>query len=168
MGGSPDRKSAREKPTPFCGEEKDAAATVTGMGFDPDEATALQGLERGGKGGTVQREERCDGSHGRWFGAIERHKERELAVGESEGAQGFVEAAPEGPCCTLHVHAEAGVAQVESGLERDRLFAGHRRNLVDINVFGNRNSCRTPRGGTFGAAEGRTKRDGRMAKHFAD
>ncbi len=119
VGALPDGNGARKDGCSTCSEGEQARAAVRGVGRDADEAAALEGLESGGQGGAVHGEQRGDGGHAGRFGAIERHHERELPVGEAGGAESFVEAAGEGAGGALDVEAEAGVANEEGSLVRD-------------------------------------------------
>lgn len=110
MCGLPDGKRAGEEIAAPGGEDEDAAATVGWVGGDFDQAAALKWLEGGGKRGAIHGEQRGDGAHGWRVGAIERHEERELAVGEIEGAECFIETTGEGAGGALDVQAEAAIA----------------------------------------------------------
>jgi len=101
------------------GEGEQAPAAVGGVGGDFDKAAALEGLEGGGEGGAVHGEEGGHGGHAGRIGAVERHHQGELAVGQSEGAEGVVEAARERTRGPLHVQAEAAVPDVDRGLVGD-------------------------------------------------
>ncbi len=77
----------------------------------------MEGFEGCGQGGSIHCEERCDCRHAGWFGAVEGHHERELAVCQVKGAERVVEAACECPCRSLEMKTETGVANQERGLE---------------------------------------------------
>ena len=86
---------------------------------DPDQTAPLEGFERGGEGGAVHGEESCDCCYARWFRAIKRHHEGKLAVGQTEGAERFIEATCQGARRPLHVKTETAVTNAWSGFERD-------------------------------------------------
>jgi len=123
VGRFPDRQGVGEDLPSFFGEDEDAAAAVGGVRGDFDQAPALQRFERGGEGGTVHGEQVGDGAHGGWRGAVERHEQGELAVGQAEGAQDFVEASSQGTCRTLDVEAKAGIPDEDGGFVRKGLRA---------------------------------------------
>jgi hypothetical protein len=108
--GLPDGKRTGEEVAAFGGEDEDAAAAVGRIGRYLDQAAALKWLEGGGKRGAIHGEQRGDRAHGRRVGAIERHEERELAVGEIEGAECLIETTGEGAGGALDVKAEAAIA----------------------------------------------------------
>jgi hypothetical protein len=99
-------------------EVQTAAASIIGIGGDFDKAAALEGLEGSGEGGAIHREQRSDGGHAGRLRAIERHEQRELAVGKAERAESIVEAAREGAGRALDAEAEAAVADAEGSLKR--------------------------------------------------
>jgi hypothetical protein len=51
---------------------------------------------------------------------MERHQERELAIGETERTQRLIEAASHGSRRALHMKAQAAVANPERRFERKR------------------------------------------------
>ena len=55
------------------------------------EPATLEGLQGGGQCGSIHGEHGGYRCHGRGFGAIKGHEERELPIGEPEQAQGFIE-----------------------------------------------------------------------------
>jgi hypothetical protein len=124
--GLPDGHGGSESFFAFCGEDENAAAAVVGIGRDFDEAAALERLESGGEGGAIHGEKGCDGRHGWRFGAVKAHEERELAVGEAEGTESFVEAAGERASGALHVETEAAVADQKRGLVGKDIGHGRR------------------------------------------
>ena len=107
---------------PFGCELENATAAVGRVLGDLDQAAALQGLQCGGQGGAIHGEQRGDGAHGRGLGAVKGHQERELAVGEAEGTEDFVEAAGEGAGGPLDVKAETAVPDKQSCFVRERFL----------------------------------------------
>lgn len=138
MGPLPHRNGARELAAAFRSEDQDAAAPIAGVELDPNETAAFERLQGRCQRGAVHRQQCGNGADGGRLWAIQRHKKRKLAVRQANRAQGLIKVACKGPGCALHVHAEAGVPNADGCLKWNRRFAGHRKNLVDINVFGNR------------------------------
>jgi hypothetical protein len=85
------------------------------------EAATLERLEGGGQRGSIHGEQGGYWGHGRGLGAIEGHEERELSIGEAEGAQGFIESPGQGAGGALNMETETGVANEESGFIRKQL-----------------------------------------------
>ena len=85
-----------------------------------DQAAPLQRLQRGGEGGSIHGEQGSDRPHCRRLGAIERHQQGELSVGEFEGAKFFVEAPAKGARRTLHMEAKTSVLDHQCCLEGQR------------------------------------------------
>ena len=123
VGLLPHGNSACQERTAFGGEYEDAAAAVGWVGRNLDQAAALERLEGGGERGAIHGEQGGYRAHGRWLGAIEGHQQGELAVGQVEGAQGFIEAAGEGAGGALDVKTEAAVAYEEGGFVRKQICA---------------------------------------------
>jgi hypothetical protein len=123
MGLVPDGNGAGEERLAFGGEDEDAAAAVGWVGRNFDQAAAFEGFEGSGQSGAIHGEQGGDWPHGRRGGAIERHQERELAVGEFEGAEGFIEPAGKGAGGALDVKTEAAIAYEEGGFVRERICA---------------------------------------------
>jgi hypothetical protein len=113
VGLAPGGEGAGEEAAAIAGELEDAAAAVGGVGGDFDQAAALERLEGGGEGGAVHGEEVGDGAHGGGLRPVEGHEQRELAIGQAEGAEGDVESAGEGAGGALDVEAEAAVPNEE-------------------------------------------------------
>lgn len=114
----PHRDGRGEQGAAFGCEVQAAAATIFGIGGDGDEAAALEGLEGSGERGAVHGQQCSDGGHAGGLRAIERHQERELAVGEAQGAERFVETARQGTRRALDIETEAAVADPECGFKR--------------------------------------------------
>lgn len=128
MSGLPDGDSAGEQRPALRGEDEDAAAGVGLVRLHADEtgtdkAAAHERLEGGGEGGAVHGEKAGDGGHGRRRGAVQRHEQRELAVGEAERAEGRVKPAGQGAGGALHVKAEAMIPHEQRGGVREHVFS---------------------------------------------
>jgi len=106
------------------GEGEQASAAVGGIGSDPDQSTALEGLEGGGEGGSIHREELGYGGHSGGDRPVERHHQGELSVGQSEGTERVVEAPCQRSRGSLHMQAEAAVPDLDGGLVGDLRAAG--------------------------------------------
>src|SRR4029078_1245374 len=105
----PNGKRAGEEGAPLLSEDEDAAAAILSIALDFEQAPALEGFEGGCESGAIHREQGSDGCHRRGLGAIERHEQRKLSIGEFKGTQFFVEAAAEGPGSALHMKAKTTV-----------------------------------------------------------
>lgn len=106
------------------GEGEQASAAVGWIWRDPDQSTALKGLEGGGEGGAIHREECGHGGHPGGDRPVERHHQGDLSVGQSEGPKSVVEAPGERSRGPLHVEAEAAVPDFDGGLVGDLRVAG--------------------------------------------
>ena len=104
-------------------KNEDATAAIGGILPDFDEAAALERFQRGGESGAIHGEQRSDGRHGWRLGPVEGDEQRELSIGEAEGAKRGVEATRKGAGCALHVETEAAVPDHEGGSERKLFFA---------------------------------------------
>ena len=109
VGALPGGKGAGEESASLFSEDQDTAAAIFGIALNFEEAAALEWLQCSSEGSAIHREQRSDGSHRRGLGAIERHQQRELTIGEFEWTKFFVEAAGESACCTLDMQAKTAV-----------------------------------------------------------
>ena len=105
----PGGEGLREQCASVVREDQDTAAPVGRVGRNLDQTAALQRFEGGGQRCPVHGEEGGDRPHRGRIGPVERHQERELPVGESEWAQGFVEATSQGAGGPLDVKTEAAI-----------------------------------------------------------
>jgi hypothetical protein len=100
-----------------------AAAAVGLVLQDLNQAAPLEGLQSGRQRGAVHGKQRRNRAH-RWgLGAIERHEEGKLSVGQAEGAQHFIESPRQGARRPLYVQAETTVPNQERCFVRDRFWA---------------------------------------------
>jgi hypothetical protein len=113
-----------EAPLASGGEGEQASAAVCGIGSDLDQSTAFEGLEGGGEGSAIHREECGHGGHPGGDRPIERHHQGELSVGQSEGAESVVEAPRKRSRGPLHMEAEAAIPDLDCGLVGDVRVAG--------------------------------------------
>ena len=90
-----------------------AAAFVHDVNRHLDEASAFERFEIGGERRAIHGQQTRNASQFRGLWAIERHQQRELAVGQPQRAQDVVEASRERARGTLDVQAEASVADME-------------------------------------------------------
>src|SRR4029079_1175804 len=98
----PDGKCAGKKGPARFREDENAAAAVIGIVRDLYQAAALQGLERGCKSRAVHCKQGSNGAHRRRLGAVERHEQGKVTIGEVEWSEFFIKAAPERARSTLH------------------------------------------------------------------
>jgi hypothetical protein len=63
--------------------------------------------------GSVHGQQVGDAAQARRLGTVQRHQQRELAVGQAHRPQGLVEATGQGPRGALDVQAKARVADVQ-------------------------------------------------------
>ena len=122
VGLLPHGNGACEEGASLGREYQDAAAAVGWVGRHFDQAAALQWLEGGGQRGSIHGKQSGDGAHGRRLGAIEGHQQRELAVGQFEGAEGFIEPAGQGAGGALDVKTEAAISNKKSSFVRKQIY----------------------------------------------
>lgn len=123
MGGFPDRERQGEHFLSQVGEDEDAAPFICGVGIRADQASPLKGLQGRGERGSIHGEQIGYWTHRRRLGAIQRHEERELPIGQAEGSQDFVESTPQRARRPLHVKAEAGIPDEDGGFIREGIGA---------------------------------------------
>ena len=94
------------------------------VGPAPKAGAARIGQLRRSQRRAIHREERGYGGHSGGDRPIERHHQRELSVGQSDGAEGVVEAPCQCSRGSLHMQAEAAVSDLDCGLVGDLRVAG--------------------------------------------
>jgi hypothetical protein len=119
----PDGNGACQQISAFGGELENAAAMVRGAGRYLDQAAAFERLQGGGERGPIHAEQGCHGADGRGLGAIERHQEGELAVGQAEGTKHLIESPGQGSGGALDVKAKAAIPDQKGGFIRECFFA---------------------------------------------
>ncbi len=122
VGTLPHRKGTRQQGAGFVSKDEDAAPAVVRILLDFDQSAALKRLQRGGQRRSIHRKQGSDRPHRRRFGAVERHEQRELAIGKFEGAKFFVKAPGQGACRTLHVETETPIFHHQCCLVGQRFF----------------------------------------------
>src|SRR5439155_7094376 len=100
------------------GQAQTAAAPVSIVDRYLDETAPLERLQGGGQSRAVHRQQGRDFADAWRLGAVERHHQRELAIGEPEWPKCRVKAPRYRPRRTLKVQTETGVANPERGFER--------------------------------------------------
>ena len=108
-----------DQQNPAGGRQSQAAAAFVGIvDRHGDETAALERLQIGGQCCAVHRQEGRNFSDARRLGAVERHHQRELAIGEPERPKCRVKAPRHRPRRALKVQTKTGVANPERGFER--------------------------------------------------
>jgi hypothetical protein len=123
MDALPNGKRTGEQTLAIVGEDQDPASPIGAVVCNLDKSPSLERLQCGGQGGPVHRKQGCDGAHGWWLGAIQRHQERELAIGQAEGTENLVEAPAQHAGCTLDMKAETAVPNHNCCFVREAFFA---------------------------------------------
>jgi hypothetical protein len=118
VGTLPNWNGADQQTPPCCRQCHETAAPIARVCSDPDQTPALERLESGSQGGPVHCQQARNGRHRWWFRTVQGHHERELPVGQAEGAQNIIEAPCQGPGSPLDVKTEASVADQKGGLKR--------------------------------------------------
>jgi AcrR family transcriptional regulator len=107
MGRAPDRQRGREQVHTRLADRDLARPPVARIGADRHQPPPVQRLQRGGHRGPVHRQELREPRDARRLPHVQRHQQRELPLGELEGAEGRVEAARQRPCRPLRPQAQA-------------------------------------------------------------
>ena len=82
-----------------------------------DETSALERLQVGGQRRAVHREHSRNVADARRFGAVERHQQRKLAIGEPERPQRRIKTARQRPRRLLKVETQAGITNPARDIE---------------------------------------------------
>jgi len=116
MGLFPDGNGAGQRRSSFCCERHSSAAAVRRVRHDPHQPAAPQGFESRRQRSPIHRQQRRHCLHPRRFRPVQRYHERELPVGQADGAQRLVEAPCQRPCRSLYMQAETAIADQVRGL----------------------------------------------------
>lgn len=123
VGILPDRRSVGKQGPALSRKTQPATTPVSRICADLDQATPLQRLERGSQGGAIHGQQRCHWPHARRLRTIQRHEQRELTIGQPDRAQCLVEVPGQRPCRSLHVQAEATIANPQRGCKRNDIHS---------------------------------------------
>lgn len=117
VGPLPNRDGL-DKQSPAARGQHQAAASFVGM-VDGHlrQAATLKRLELGGEGRAIHGKQSGNLSHARRLGTIERHQERELAIGQPQRPQRVVKAPCHHPRRPLDMETEAGIANLVRNCE---------------------------------------------------
>jgi hypothetical protein len=119
MGTIPDRDGrCQQRPAGRC-QRQQPGAPVLKVNLHFDESSTLQRFQRGRQRGPVHRQHRGHSPHRRRFLAVERGEQRELSVGQPERPQRVVEPPPHHARGALYMQAQAMIADVKRGGERN-------------------------------------------------
>jgi hypothetical protein len=118
VGLAPDWSRLGQQLATSSSELHDSASAVGWARGDSKQPATRKRLERCGEGRSVHGEDLGNVSHARRVRPVQRHHQRELAVGEVEWTEGLVEASRQRPCRPLSAEAQAMIAHVERGFTR--------------------------------------------------
>ena len=110
MCGLPQRIGSRQQLASGRRQGETAAAPVLPVDGYLEEATPFKGFEVGGECRAVHRKQRRNTAEAGRLRAIERHQQRELAVGEIKRPEHIVETPRQRTGCAVNVQTQAAVA----------------------------------------------------------
>jgi len=119
VGSLPDRRSVGEQSPALWRQTQPSTTPVSRIWAHLDQAAPLQRLECGGQGGAIHGQQRGHRPHARRLRTIQRHEQRELAVGQTERPQCLVEMPCHRPSRPLHVQTEATIANQQRSFKRN-------------------------------------------------
>jgi hypothetical protein len=119
----PQRVGSRQQPASGRRQGETAAAPVLPVDGYLEEAAPFERFEVGGECRAVHREQRRNTAEARRLRAIERHQQRELAIGEIERPEHIVEMPRQRTSRTMDVQAQAAVAHHMGRGKRERIIS---------------------------------------------
>ena len=118
----PQRVGLHQQRASGCRQGETAAAAILFVDRYFEEPATFERFEVGGQCCAVHREQRRDAAETRGFRPIERHQQRELAVGETERPEHIVETPRQRPGRAMHVQTQATVADHMGRGEREKII----------------------------------------------